>query len=101
MITSPSIKGTPIYLSSKALFLCFLSYSVADGVDEERFAAMGRKSRHTDEKRNVPNKGEPVGTKKRNYTTKYYPNKSEWVPVSVKMSISSVSRCSQTSNQSG
>ena len=65
-----------------------------------RDAAMGRKSRHTDEKRNVPNKGEPVGTKKRNYTTKYYPNKSEWVPVSVKMSISSVSRCSQTSNQS-
>lgn len=30
-----------------------------------------------------------------------YPNKSEWVPVSVRMSISSVSRCSQMSNQSG
>ena len=30
-----------------------------------------------------------------------YPNKSEWVPVSTKINISSVSYCSQTSNQSG
>ena len=30
----------------------------------------------------------------------YYPNKSEWVPVSVSISINSISRCSQTSNQS-
>lgn len=30
-----------------------------------------------------------------------YPNKSEWVPVSTKININSVSYCSQTSNQSG
>ena len=30
-----------------------------------RDAARGRKAGHTDEKRNVPNKGEPVGTKKK------------------------------------
>ena len=33
-------------------------------------------------------------------TRLYYPNKSEWVPVSVRISISSISRCSQTSSQS-